>query len=140
MSMYKFFLLMICMACSWLEAAPLPCFDAIEKDFFSYDVVAQACSLNLIYQPYWVPVYKTLKANSKQLKNRYEQKLSRIVTTPNLTIETSKQLIFESLYEIFVLSCLENRLNNDPLVFASMFRYIATQHNYMVNNCWGTLR
>ena len=119
---------------SSLLSTPLPCFGYLQQNYFSYNLVAQALSLNNIDQPYWVPIYNSLQAHSRELPARYEQKTAGIPSA-SLTIDIARQKIIDSLYEIFVISCLENQIKI-PTLLERMFKYIMIQNTYMVESCF----
>lgn len=126
---------------------PTKCMLALEKSFFQYDVVSVMLSLYQIPQGVWEPLILDLQKKALSVNQRMKKKVANDVPNPleyPVNKEAARQLLKETLYDVFLEALNESTLLNVQNAFSlsdqlisDMFEYIYNQQESKFIDCFG---
>lgn len=142
--MKKIICLFILLCSSRLSAQLPACFNQIEQNFFSYQVVAQAFSNSNIAQAHWSVLYTQLQQNARYVPMMVEQTAARMSPNPLNPYQPllAGELLKRVLYKVFFdtmyanRAIITNRYINESDI-NQMFIFIRSQQSYLLSGCFG---
>lgn len=140
----KFFFLAMILTHTYLGAQLPSCFNNVEREFFSYPVVAQAFSNNNIQQAYWPVLYQQLQQNAGYVPAIVEQTAQRMNPNPLNPFQplAAADLLKTVLFRIFHDTMIVNQsIDTNRIIHESdinqMFRFIRAKQNRLLTTCFG---
>ncbi|MFI0435192.1 MAG: hypothetical protein ACH350_05630 [Parachlamydiaceae bacterium] len=106
---------------------PIPCFLALERDFFFEPIVSQGLSLYNVRQELWIPINQLLRKKSVEIPQRMKERTSFMVPNPiEYPMQKGKtaRILKEVLLEVFKEVMSEYRsyeVPNPDLIFDYIF-------------------
>lgn len=115
-----------------------PCYKDLEKSFFSFDIVVQALSMNIVMQGEWDPIMRDLRAQQANIPYIIREKTARMYPNPfdpKFLPEQAKQILLDTAYQMFE-EVVYYHGYTDRVGIRTMFNYIISKDSARINRCF----